>query len=166
MNWDAIAAISEGMGSLAVFITLVYLAIQVRQTHRQASASAHLDFMTGWNAQVTGIARDTTTASIVRNGFSDFESLGNEEKMIFQERIAAFANQWIVARELYSRGLLPPALYHGATNVLVGFYSTPGGLAMLEQTAQSIPHAEELLEAARSGRTPSWTDQFPWWAAD
>jgi hypothetical protein len=86
--------------------------------------------------------------------------------MIFQEQLAALTNQWIVARDLHSRGLLSPDLYHGATNVLVSLYSTPGGLAMLEQTARSIPHADELLEAARSGGTVSWTDQFPRWAAD
>jgi hypothetical protein len=30
MNWDAVGAISQVLGSIAVFITLVYLAIQTR----------------------------------------------------------------------------------------------------------------------------------------
>lgn len=104
--------------------------------------------------------------TIIRKGFSDFASLDNNEKMMFQERIAAFANQWVLARDLHSRGLLSQELYQGVTSVLVSFYSTPGGQAMLEQTAASIPHASELLEAARAGGTASWTDQFPWWSAD
>jgi hypothetical protein len=33
--WDAIGAVSEGLGSLAVFITLGYLAIQVRYGRRE-----------------------------------------------------------------------------------------------------------------------------------
>jgi hypothetical protein len=36
MNWDAIGAVSEGLGSLAVFLTLVYLAVQIRQSERGA----------------------------------------------------------------------------------------------------------------------------------
>ena len=31
MNWDAIGAIGEIIGALAVFLTLVYLATQIRQ---------------------------------------------------------------------------------------------------------------------------------------
>jgi hypothetical protein len=36
MNWDAIGAIGEVMGSLAVFITLGYLALQIRHARSEA----------------------------------------------------------------------------------------------------------------------------------
>ena len=42
MNWDAIGAIGQMLGSIAVFITLGYLAIQVRQTNRSAALAAVL----------------------------------------------------------------------------------------------------------------------------
>ena len=32
MNWDALGAIAELLGALAVFVTVVYLTIQVRQS--------------------------------------------------------------------------------------------------------------------------------------
>ncbi len=35
MNWDAIGAISELLGSIAVFVTLGYLAIQIRQARSE-----------------------------------------------------------------------------------------------------------------------------------
>ena len=35
MSWDAVGAISQAVGSLAVFATLVYLAIQVRHARRE-----------------------------------------------------------------------------------------------------------------------------------
>ncbi len=37
MNWDAIGAVGELLGSLAVFVTLGYLAIQVRHARAEAS---------------------------------------------------------------------------------------------------------------------------------
>ena len=40
MNWDAIGAIGEVIGALAVFITLGYLAIQIRQNTKAVRASA------------------------------------------------------------------------------------------------------------------------------
>lgn len=39
MNWEAIGAISEIIGAIAVVVTLVYLAIQIRQSNREARAS-------------------------------------------------------------------------------------------------------------------------------
>jgi hypothetical protein len=39
MNWDAIGATGEIVGALVVFLTLIYLAIQIRQnTHATRAA--------------------------------------------------------------------------------------------------------------------------------
>jgi len=42
MNWDAIGAIAEVIGALAVLITLAYLAVQVRQNSTQLREAARL----------------------------------------------------------------------------------------------------------------------------
>jgi hypothetical protein len=38
MNWDAIGAIGESVGSIAVLITIIYLAVQVRQNNRNTKS--------------------------------------------------------------------------------------------------------------------------------
>jgi hypothetical protein len=43
MNWEAIGAVGEIVGAVAVVITLAYLAIQVRQNNRMMQRQAHLD---------------------------------------------------------------------------------------------------------------------------
>jgi hypothetical protein len=40
MNWDAIGAVAEIIGALAVFLTLMYLALQIRQNTKAVQASA------------------------------------------------------------------------------------------------------------------------------
>ena len=40
MSWDAIGAVGELVGALAVLVTLIYLAIQVRHTRRAQQAEA------------------------------------------------------------------------------------------------------------------------------
>jgi hypothetical protein len=40
MNWEAIGAVGEIVGALAVLVTLIYLAIQVRHTRRAQQAEA------------------------------------------------------------------------------------------------------------------------------
>ena len=45
MNWDEVGAISQALGSIAVLVTLVYLAMQTRHANVEASRSfleAHL----------------------------------------------------------------------------------------------------------------------------
>ena len=37
MNWEAIGAVGESLGSIAVFVTLGYLAIQIRHARAEAS---------------------------------------------------------------------------------------------------------------------------------
>ena len=39
MNWEAVGAIGEIIGAVAVVVTLVYLSIQIRQSNREARAS-------------------------------------------------------------------------------------------------------------------------------
>ena len=39
MNWDEVGAIGQVLGSLAVFITLIYLAMQARHTQREVQRS-------------------------------------------------------------------------------------------------------------------------------
>lgn len=40
MNWDAIGAIAETIGSVAILITLAYLAVQVRQANKIAQSTS------------------------------------------------------------------------------------------------------------------------------
>ena len=36
MNWDALGAIAELVGAIAVLLTLIYLAVQIRQNNKLA----------------------------------------------------------------------------------------------------------------------------------
>ena len=40
MNWTAIGAVGEIFGALAVFLSLIYLATQIRQSNNQARSEA------------------------------------------------------------------------------------------------------------------------------
>ena len=42
MNWDAIAAIAEGLGALGVIASLLYVAVQVRQNTRASRVESKL----------------------------------------------------------------------------------------------------------------------------
>lgn len=168
MNWDSISAFADIIAAIAVIISLIYLAVQVKQSNQQAEASAQSDWMTSWNEAIQGWISDEATVEVFRHGFSNFGALPETQKAIFQQKLAAVTNQWILAAQLHDSGQFPSTLFDTVTDLLVSVYSTPGGLELLEITAPGFPRGNELLQLARNkkGRIPPFTALFPWWSTE
>ena len=80
MNWQAIGAVGEVLGGFAVFISLLYLALQIRSSRRTdqiVAAAAAASAVDEWIGQ---IVRDEGLFELHRRGQSDYESLSREEK--------------------------------------------------------------------------------------
>ena len=52
MNWEALGAISEAVGVIAIFVSLVYVAVQIRQNTRQVSRSIEADQLAAFERNV------------------------------------------------------------------------------------------------------------------
>lgn len=80
LNWEAIGAVSELLGSLAVFATLIYLATQVRQTNNIALYSSQKELLGAYNEINILIATDSS----IRETLLKKEELSeHEEKQIY-----------------------------------------------------------------------------------
>ena len=83
MNWEAISAIGQLVGALAVVISVIYLAHEVRSNAsatRLAAARATLDFLNRFTQQITEHA---DLAQLRNRGFNDFESLEGVDRTRF-----------------------------------------------------------------------------------
>jgi hypothetical protein len=49
VNWEAVGAVGEVLGAFAVVLTLVYLAVQIRQNTSSTRASTYSDTTDGWH---------------------------------------------------------------------------------------------------------------------
>jgi len=49
MNWTAIGAVGELLGGVVVTVTVIYLALQLRGSNRQAEAATELAWIQGLN---------------------------------------------------------------------------------------------------------------------
>ena len=70
MNWDAIGAIGQMLGSIAVLVTLTYLAAQIRQNTTAVQAGTFQSIIalaTTFNEEV---AKDPELRRIMRTGLS------------------------------------------------------------------------------------------------
>ena len=83
LNWDAIAASAEGLGAIAVIISIIYLAAQVRQTRLQLQAQAE-DNIVSRAFDAYSPIYDGNNASIFRRGLENPEALNEDEAFVFR----------------------------------------------------------------------------------
>ena len=166
MNWDAISAVAEAIGTAAVIVTLIYLASQIRQSNLQGQGNAHSAWIITWNETIKGWIRDRDTVEVMQRGFADMSALSQVEQAIFCHQVAAMINHWILAADLVDRVLLDDQLFGGATDVVVSVCSTTGGRAYLESNADAFPRGRQLLALVESGEgnLPPWNEVAPWWS--
>ena len=84
MNWDAIGAIAETVGTVAVLITLVYLAIQLRIANKQREIESLRHNWDGLNQICRLLSESPEKASIILKGRNTLQDLTDEEQLIFQ----------------------------------------------------------------------------------
>ena len=112
MNWEAIGAIGEIVGAVAVVATLGYLAIQTRQSNKLARSNAVLQLQAENRAHRNSIAQDEELAKIVMKALqggelSDIELFRyrarNDSTMSFFESIYLQHEAGIIDEEDFLR---------------------------------------------------------------
>jgi hypothetical protein len=66
MNWEAIGAVGEVFGAIAVVVSVIYLAIQVRKQTEEARLAATRELAAQFQSMVEPVAHDS--------GFSAFRT--------------------------------------------------------------------------------------------
>jgi hypothetical protein len=86
-NWEAIGAIGEVVGGVAVIATLLYLAIQIRQNAQSVRNAASLSVNEGLAEINRRLSNDAEFADLWLRGLKDYRGLTNVERA----RFAAYA---------------------------------------------------------------------------
>lgn len=92
MNWDAISAIGEILGAIAVVATLLFVAREVRQNNRALAVSVLRDTTAQWNHWSDMMATSPDLAEIVARGNIDFHSLGVAEGLRYGAYVQSFVD--------------------------------------------------------------------------
>ena len=87
LNWEAVGAIGEVVGGIAVIATLLYLAIQVRQNAESVRNAASLSVNEGLAEINRRLSNDSEFAALWLRGLKDYRGLSDVERA----RFAAYA---------------------------------------------------------------------------
>ena len=90
MNWEAIGAIGEILGAIAVVATLIYLARQIRQNSQAVEIAALRDTTEQWNKWSEVVATSPELADIVVRGNKSYKQLPEIEALQYGAYVQMF----------------------------------------------------------------------------
>jgi hypothetical protein len=126
MNWEAISAVGEIGGALAVIVTLGYLAAQIRQNTHSVVTSVYESALAGFNDILKDVAANGELASIVRRGGLDPGVLSADEAFRFNFHVRTYANQLYKLLRLTEQGAFPPGEWIEMAREAGQVFSMPG----------------------------------------
>jgi len=118
VNWEAIGAIGEIIGALAVVLTLGYLATQIRQNTKAERNTAMQQLLSASAATNNLIAGDEQLASTLSKGFRDPRSLSDAERLQVNAQFIGLMQHMDGALHRYRSGLLDDEIWATPNNSL------------------------------------------------
>jgi hypothetical protein len=159
MNWDAISAVAETVGTIVVLITLLYLSIQMRIANKQREMESLRHTYDGLNQMCELLSESTEKASIVTRGRESLENLTDEERMVFEFmhiRILNTVESWYMQLMETS----PPGEYRdqqldNITGVIVYILKYPGAQEIWGMARHTFAPVQKLVDDALSSAETS-----------
>ena len=110
MNWEAIGAVGEVGGAIAVVVSLVYLAIQVRsQVSESRIASVH-EITAAFRSAITS-SQDPQRAELYARAVKAFDELSEAERIQFISMAQGLLRVWEEAYYQHEAGRLDQRIW-------------------------------------------------------
>jgi hypothetical protein len=126
VNWEAISAVGQLVGALAVVISLIYLAREVRSNARATRLAAMRSTLDAFNRLAEQIAEHSDLAEVWNRGLDDYESLEGVDRTRFNSRMHQIFRNVEDAYHQHLEGHLDPRVWRGLEAVMREINSTPG----------------------------------------
>ncbi len=126
VNWNAIGAIGEIVGAAAVVLSLLYLAIQMRQNTKAQAIATFESAMSGFNEAIRFSFGDIERSSTFRRGTVDPDSLNEDESVLFNAMIRHYSNHIYKLFRLYERGVFPESEWINAVTEAKQLFESDG----------------------------------------
>ncbi len=110
MNWDAIGASAEVIGVVTILLSLIYVAVQIRQSNKIAQGEAERDLHHHWMQGLESLVADKWTTETFLRGLADFDSLTSVEKTRLSYKLIELNVIYAAMLELNEKGMVSKKL--------------------------------------------------------
>ena len=126
MSWDAIGAIGTMLGAIGVIVSLVYLAIQIKNQNRESELAAANELAAQWSAAMSDVATNPELARILEIGLDDVEKLEPYQYVQFTAHLNRIFRDVESMYAQYRAGRLSAELWDGIATSTIQFTKSPG----------------------------------------
>jgi hypothetical protein len=138
MNWDAIGAISETLGALAVLVSLLYLASQIRSNTRQSRAAMASSITVEQSRLLESLgSRDLASVAMKVVGGDPLDPV---EQFRWQTHLVRTAHVLAAIETAHRNGQLDDGFYVDCARQLGSFVSTMPGARQQLKSIVSANH--------------------------
>ncbi|MGR8950429.1 MAG: hypothetical protein ACU84Q_20490 [Gammaproteobacteria bacterium] len=157
MSWDAVGALSELLGAVAVVATLIYLSKQIRQntlTNQNAALQTISSQYADWLARIID---SDDVARIYRIGLSDPEKLNDDERLRFGMLLTHLCRASDAQYHQYLSNALPAELWSSTLSSVTDVFRKPGGLVWWNKFGSTFskPFSKEIDLELEKVKPPS-----------
>jgi len=165
MNWDAVAAISEAVGVIAVLASILYLARQVAQGNRLNQSDSIRTFLGQFNGFLNQIG-DEDFIEIWRRGTADFNALNDHEKSRLHTKLLEHFMLGQTQRMIDPGG--NEELSQFADFAFAQTVKQPGARQWWDTFKTGIPDREYVsrIDNFPDELLPKWNQFMPWYVPD
>ena len=126
MNWDAVGALGEVIGALAVVVSLLYLAVQIRNQSKESRLNSVSEAARQWNDVLASTASDRALCEVWVAGINDFEGLELIDRTQFTAHAGRILRVAEVMYEHYRQGRLRVDAWGATNQVLIDLFAYQG----------------------------------------
>jgi len=160
-NWEIISAVIEIVGTAAVVVTLIYVAIQVRQNSQQLERTVQSTKIQSWHAVNENFMRyrdmviSSENAEIWIKGLNNLDELDSTEHIKFNMIAGTFLwSVWEYTMVFKNEGLIPDV----NSNIFTDLYKHEGYRKWLINREKWLD--EEFGTVLKSAREAAGTERY------
>ena len=106
MSIMELGALGEFFGAIAVVVTLIYLAVQLKQNTAQLRMDSFQRHLDNHGAPLQAVCLNAEVVKVFVPGLSDYEGLSAEDRMIFHGAVSGFFYAYVANLRLHEEGIL------------------------------------------------------------
>jgi hypothetical protein len=141
MTLSDLGNLGEFISAVAVVLSLLYLAAQVRQNTRMMRVSTHQALNTGWNSLNVAYGSDPAVSTLLHRGSQDYSQLDRDERfrytLLMRAIFGSYNDMFLQVRER----LVSREEWTGQTRVIAMTLGSPGARAWWERNAEIYSEA-------------------------
>ena len=166
MTFQDLGAIGEFVGSILILATLVYLAIQTRQSKVAAELESVRMVVADFNDIWIKLSEDPELAKLVRMAVNDWDSITTTQQFQVNSFFVPVFLHWVSARRQSAKIVQLKDYMEGWEENVLALITTPGGKVWYDSAKvifrpDDIQYLDQRLDSG-SNLPPSWIDTLPW----